>query len=201
MNKSLCGIRMFLIAASGILFGCSKAPVKAPSIDPVAAAELAIQEYDTDADGKISGSEAKSSALDAEAGWDSDGDGAISAAEIQSRLERYEQLKPGLQTISCTVRYRDDYLHNAHVVFEPEAFLGAAVVMAEGTTDGYGQTEIVAPSILKEDPTLRGMRAGLYKVRITHPELNIPKKYNEDTTLFFEISPMDNLVMPAFHLR
>ena len=184
-----------------VCVGCSQAPVKAPPIDPATSAKLAIQEYDADSDGKISAKEAKKSALDPRAGWDSDGDGAITAPEIQTRLARYEALRAGIQMLSCTVRYRGDYLPDANVVFEPEAFLGDSAVMAEGTTDGYGQTEIVAPSIAAEDPTLRGVRAGLYKVKITHPELKIPKKYNEDTVLFFELSPMDNAVMPTFNLR
>jgi hypothetical protein len=182
--------------------GCSsEKPVTAPKLDPAAAAELAMQEYDSDSDGKISKAEAKKTAMDPKKGWDSDGDGAISADEVQARLERYEALKAGIQTLTCTVRFRGDFLPDAEILFDPEPFLGETAVMAEGTTDGYGQAEITAPSISEQDPTLQGIRCGLYRVRITHPKLDIPKKYNEDTTLFFELSPFDNVLMPTFELR
>lgn len=180
---------------------CGEKKVVAPTLDPVAAAAAAIAEYDKDGDGKIDATEAKISALDPKRGWDADGDGAIDADEIQARLERYQALRAGIQTISCTVKARGDYLPNAHVVFEPEAFLGEAVEMGEGTTDGYGQAIIESPAIAAKDPTLRGIRSGLYKVRITHPDLEIPKRYNENTTLFFELSPMDNVLMPTFNIR
>ena len=181
--------------------GCSEGTISAPPIDAETSAELALQEYDTDSDGKISKAESKKTALDPKKGWDSDGDGAISAEEIQQRLERYEQLKAGLQTLTCTVRYRGDFLPDAEVLFEPEAFLGEAASSAEGKTNSYGQAEIVSAAIAAEDPTLRGIRCGLYKVKITHPELKVPKKYNEDTTFFFELSPFDNVLMPTFELR
>ena len=54
---------------------------------------------------------------------------------------------------------------------------------------------------MEKDPTMRGIRSGLYKVRITHPDLDINKKYNENTTLSFELSPMDNVLMPTFIIR
>ena len=181
--------------------GCEPPAVTAPPFEPVKAAELAMQEYDTNGDGKIDKTEAKKTVMDPKKGWDNDGDGSITAEEIQARLERYEQLKAGIQTIACTVKWRGDYLPNAEVLFEPEAFLGESIVPAEGTTDGYGQAEIIAPSIAAEDPTLQGMREGLYRVRITHPDVKIPKRYNEETTLFFELSPMDNTLMPTFNLR
>lgn len=191
---------VFLVTCC-LVVGCGEKAVVAPAIDPAGAAEAAIQEYDADGDGKISASEAKKTALDPKRGWDADGDGSISAEEIQARLERYESLKPGIQTLSCTVKLRGQFLENAHVVFEPESFQGAAVEQGEGTTDDYGLAEISSPAIMAEDPTMRGIRAGLYKVRITHPEVDIPKKYNENTIFFFELSPMDNVLMPTFVIR
>lgn len=194
-------MRYWLIFASLVVAGCGEAPIKAPKIDAATSAQLAIEQYDEDQDGKISKAEAKKSALDPKKGWDSDGDGSISADEIQARLERYEALKAGIQTINCTVRYRGDFLPDAEVLFDPEEFLGGSVSSGEGTTDGYGQAEITSPAIAAEDPTLRGIRCGLYKVRITHPDHKVPKKYNDETTLFFELSPFDNTLMPTFDLR
>ena len=190
-----------LFVLAFFVIGCTKAPVKAPSIDPANSAVLAIAEYDANDDGMIDKTEAKKSALDPKKGWDSDGDGAISAEEIQTRLEKYESMRPGLQSLACTVMFRGKELPDATVTFEPESFLGEAVTMGEGTTDSYGSTEIISPDIAKEDPTLRGVRCGLYKVKITHPKLDIPKRYNEDTTLFFELSPFENVLMPTFQIR
>jgi hypothetical protein len=155
-------IRHLMILALLCVVGCSsEKPVTAPKLDPAAAAELAMQEYDSDSDGKISKAEAKKTAMDPKKGWDSDGDGAISADEVQARLERYEALKAGIQTLTCTVRFRGDFLPDAAILFDPEPFLGETAVMAEGTTDGYGQAEITAPSISEQDPTLQGIRCGL----------------------------------------
>lgn len=170
----------------------------APTVDPVAAAAAAIAEYDTDSDGSISKDEAKASAMDPKAGWDADEDGAISESEIVERLEMYEAMKPGIQSLTCTVVFRGRPLRDADVVFEPEAFLGGAIEVATGTTDGNGIAELVIEEVLKEDPMLRGIRAALYKVRVTHPEVEIGAKYNDETTLFFELSPMDMIDPPVF---
>lgn len=188
-----------LVLASGC--GLSSSKVVAPPVDPAEAASRAMEEYDTNSDGKIDKTEAKQTVLDAKAGWDADGDGSISEDEIRERLERYEALKPGIQSMTCTVLWRNRPLENAEVVFEPEAFLGESVEMANGTTDENGIAELVAEEVAKEDPTLRGIRAALYKVRITHPDLDIPARYNTETTLFFELGPMDMVLPPTFRMK
>lgn len=186
-----------------LLSGCmgGGSPIDAPKLDPAAVAAAAISQYDTDSDGSISKAEAKTSALDPKAGWDSDGDGKISESEISERFTRYEKLAPGIQAMTCTVVYRGRPLPSAEVVFEPEAFLGESVEVGTGTTDLEGMAEMVAEDIVKEDPTLRGIRASLYKVRITHPDIDLPAKYNEDTTLFFENSPVEMISPPVFKLK
>lgn len=92
-------------------------------------------------------------------------------------------------------------MEGAEVVFEPEAFLGDLVEVGTGTTDLEGTAEMVAEDIVKEDPTLRGIRASLYKVRITHPDVDLPAKYNTETTLFFENSPTEMISPPVFVLK
>lgn len=181
--------------------GLSGSKVVAPPVDPAEAASRAMEEYDTNSDGKIDKTEAKQTVLDAKAGWDTDGDGGISEDEIRQRLERYEALKPGIQSMTCTVFWRNRPLENAEVVFEPEAFLGESVEMANGTTDENGIAELVAEEVAKEDPSLRGIRAALYKVRITHPDIDIPARYNTETTFFFELGPMDMVQPPTFRMR
>lgn len=172
-----------------------------PKIDPVSAAAEAIKLYDADGDGAIDKSEAKKTALDPSKGWDSDDDGRISESEISNRLTTYEAMKPGVQmNVMCTVLHKGRPLEGAEVTYEPEPFLGGAVPLASGTTDAEGIAEMVAPEI--SDPTLKGMHTGLYHVRITHPEKEIAAKYNTETELFIELSPMDmQSVQPIFKLK
>ena len=92
-------------------------------------------------------------------------------------------------------------MEGAEVVFEPEGFLGGSVEEGTGTTDMEGVAEMVAEEIVKDDPTLRGIRASLYKVRITHPDVKLPAKYNDDTELFFELSPIEMIDPPTFKLK
>ena len=74
--------------------------------------------------------------------------------------------------------------------YVPEPFLGGAVEEATGVTDASG-TAVLAiadeklPSHLKG---ISGVRSGFYKVEITHPDKNIPAKYNTETTLGHEIA-------------
>ena len=198
MAKKWVGIFCFVI-----LTGCpgGSAPIAAPKVDPADAAAAAMAEYDTNKDGKISNSEAKLTALDPKLGWDADGDGSISESEISDRLTTYEAMQPGIQSMTCRVIYRRQPLRDAEVVFEPEGFLGDSIETATGTTDVEGYAEMVAEEVVKNDPTLRGIRASLYKVRITHPEVNLPAKYNDETVLFFELSPMEMIDPPVFNLQ
>ena len=185
------------------LSGCPEGggTISAPKLNPAAAAANAIAEYDANSDGLIDKTEAKASVLDPTKGWDADGDKKISEDEIRERLDRYEKLSPGIQSMTCTVFYRGRPLPDADVVFEPEAFLGGAVEVGTGTTDLEGVAEMVAEEVVKNNPTHRGIRASLYKVRITHPEVDLPAKYNDETTLFFELSPMDMIDPPRFSLK
>ena len=194
---------LFLLSLLALVCGCSRgAPaVSAPKVDPSTAAAAAIAEYDANSDGKISSTEAKQTALDPKKGWDSDADGSISEKEIADRLTNYEAMMPGIQSMTCRVIYRGRPLPDAEVIFEPESFLGGVIETASGTTDSEGVAEMVAEEVVKKDPTLRGIRAAMYKVRITHGKVKLPPKYNDETTLFFELSPMEMIDPPTFLLK
>lgn len=194
---------LMLIGISLVCCGCSgsNSAISKPKVDPAAAAAAAIAEYDADSDGVISATEAKVSCLDPKFGWDTDGDGKIAEQEIVERLTMYEALKPGIQMMSCTVIFRGRPLEGAEVTFEPEAFLGDTIEVATGTTDQNGVAAMVAEEVAAKDPTAKGMRAALYKVRITHDQQKIKPKYNDETTLFFELSPMDMIQPPTFKLK
>lgn len=201
-SSSRLGLLLLFVAVAGIS-GCNggSTAITAPKLDPAAVATAAISEYDTNSDGAIDKKEAKLSALDPAAGWDGDGNGKISEAEISDRLTRYEQISPGIQSMTCRVFYRGRPMEGAKVVFEPEAFLGDLVEEGTGITDIEGVAEMVAEDIVKEDPTLRGIRASLYKVRITHADVELPARYNTDTELFFELSPIEMIDPPVFKLK
>ena len=194
---------VLVISLCGVM-GCGDPSAKYLTTDkpgPAEAAAAAISQYDTDQDGEISRSEAESSALDPKAGWDADQDGSITEEELVARFERYEQLDPGMQIFSCKVTLNGQPLDGAEVVFEPEEFLGNSIEAASGTTDINGLANMEIPEIVKEDPVLSGIRTGLYKVKITHPEIDIAARYNEETTLTYELSPVENVVTPTFRVR
>lgn len=192
---------LILVLGWSFVVGCDGQAVKRPTVDPAAAAEQAIAAYDADGDGAISKDEAKKSALSPDRGWDQDGDGSIDQAEIENRLTTYDAMKPGLQlNITCRVLKKRKPLEGAEVVYEPEAFLGEAIPPARGITGPGGNADIVSDEI--SDPSLRGVHTGLYLVRITHPTEEIPAKYNTETELFVELSPMDmQHEVPTFQIK
>jgi hypothetical protein len=84
--------------------------------------------------------------------------------------------------------YQGQPLRDAVVVFEPEPYLGSAIEPAEGTTNAQGAAAIGIDSAHVPE-ALRNrkvMRCGTYKVRITHPKVSLPPKYNIETTLGYE---------------
>ncbi len=196
-------MKRFFVLLLLVFLGCddSAALLETPDLDVAEAAAAAIAQYDTDQDGTISSAEAKRTALDPRAGWDTDRDNKISEEEIRARLELYEARKPGMIEQSCTVFLNNIPLDGAEVVFEPEEFLGGSIETARGTTDANGSANMIIPEIVEQDPTLTGLRTGLYKVKITHPNVEIPARYNEETTLTIELSPVENIVPPVFKLR
>jgi len=170
--------------------GCSRGPerIHPPALDAAAAAAAAVQQYDTDGDGKIAGEELdEAPALkQALANLDTDGDQAVTAAEIEARIDSWRQSRMGLASVSCAITKGGKPLEGATLTFDPENFLGDGYVAATGETDEYG---MVVPSIPTTGPTdPPGVPPGFYLVRITHPTLDIPAKYNSETTLGQEVA-------------
>lgn len=178
-----------LAALTVILAGCSNAPprVEAPAWDPAAAADKALELYDSDGDGAIGGGE-----LDAVpsfkvvlASMDTDGDGKLSKDEIKSRFDRYVENRLGLMSVSCAVMNRNRPVPGATVLFEPEPFCADLVGPAKGITGPDGSAIILTEG--EQD----GMKVGFYKVRISVMQggkEKIKAKYNTETILGQEIS-------------
>ena len=170
-----------------------------PGIDPASASAAAITQYDANGDDKLDDQELAKTALSLRL-WDANRDGAVTATEIADRLGHFINSRVGLAGVTCSVSWNRSPLVGAEVVFEPEVFLGEDVKRSTGTT---GRGGVVPMSVAEEflpQPNMKGIQPGLYKVRITHPEIELPDIYNTNTTLTFEYSPVDNLPPPRFQL-
>ncbi len=170
--------------------GCSKGPARLhpPSIDASGAGSQAMEMYDADHDGKISGAELdKCPALKAAIKQiDPSGENAITAAKITSRIKQWQDSKLGRMSMSCTVLRNGRPLANADVNFVPEKFLGENVKTATGKTDKNGVAMISVPTKDRSDPP--GVAPGLYRVEVTKAGEKIPAKYNTETTIGQEVA-------------
>ncbi len=180
---ALLGVALLVVA------GCSGGPsaIKAPSISPSKAAAAAIEQYDANGDGVISGDELQKTPgmLWLLSEIDKDGDQGISAEELESRIQFWQETQAALAPTSLTIIYRKKPLQNAKVVLEPEAFLGSNLKPAEGITDYAGQVRFRIPD---QPEKLPGVAPGFYKVKITSDAVSIPAQYNDETTLGLEVT-------------
>ena len=172
-----------------ISFGCSGTPsrVHAPSIDADAAGKAAMEQYDTNKDGKVAGDELRAApSLQAALGkLDMDGDRAVSAEEVTARIQAWQKSKTGLMPVTCTVIFQGRPLGGATVVFEPEAFLGGNVKACQGTTNQQGRASMKIPDSEDNYP---GGAPGLYVIKITSSNAQIPAKYNTQSVLGAEVA-------------
>jgi hypothetical protein len=178
---------LFLTAALFIfLNGCERGPgrIKPPPINASSAGKEAIETFDTNKDGKISGTEFdKVPSLKSNLKrLDANGDGAVTADEITDRIKFWQDvLKTGRQSIHCTVLHRGQPLAGADVKFVPEKFLGDNIKTATGKTGPNGMCRLTVP--LEGSDDVPGIPPGFYRVEITKAGDNIPAKYNTATTL------------------
>jgi hypothetical protein len=188
-KSSLAFFALALVAA-----GCSQQPsrVSAPNIDPDDTAAAALELYDSNHDGSLDKEElVKSPAvLQSLTVYDQNGDGKVGADEFAARLAELFGKRIGLTEVSSKVTYQGRPLKDAVVVFEPEPYLGEEVPEARGTTDANGIASMaIAAENLPENLRQRNRsltKVGIYKVRITHPSMTLPDKYNTQTTLGYE---------------
>ena len=180
-----------------VIASCRYGPatVKQPGIDPSSAGSLAMEMYDTNADGKVAGDELENapSLKAAVARLDSDGDKSVSADEVAARIEEWQAMRTGLMSFGFTVTLNGSPLTDAVVTFEPEVFLGDEIKPASCTTNMFGGGGATIAKEDRPDPTSPpGMHFGLYKVRISkvaEGAETIPAKYNAETILGQEVGP------------
>jgi hypothetical protein len=172
-------------------WGCRKGPtrVTAPGISATAGAD-AIKQYDTDGDQLIGDAELdKAPALkSAIENLDTDKDGKVSADEITALIRQWQESKLGRMGLSVVVHRRGQPLAGATVKFVPEEFLGPEVLPAQGTTDEQGIAQMSVAVDPKDPKDVPGVQCGLYRVEITKEGVDIPAAYNTQTTLGQEVS-------------
>lgn len=171
--------------------GCMRQPsrIVPPSIDADNAGLKALEMYDNNKDGKISGAELdKVPALkDALPVLNSNTDKGVAAADITARIKAWQETKVGRMTLSCLITRNGKPLEGAEVKFVPEKFLGDNVPVCTGTTKGDGYAMISVPLSGPED--YPGVPPGYYRVEITKAGENIAAKYNTQTIYGVEIAP------------
>lgn len=199
-------IRVFIALAAVTLAGCSgsPAPVPVPKIDPAAAATEALSKYDQNSDGKLAKDELMNcpSLLSALESFDSNHDGSIDQAELEQRFGMWSKSGVGVSSLACRVTYKGRPLDGAKVELIPEDFFHDEVKPAQGVTQGSGSAQMgIDSSFLPADlKRLKGVNQGLYRVVITHPQIEIPAKYNTETQLGLEVSYETGKNMVQFKL-
>ena len=195
--RTLAGWGCVFALASIVVVGCSHGPARVTRarLSASSAAAKAIEQYDADHDGKLSGAELDAcpsikSALDK---IDTAGDGTVTAEKLtaRSRPGKRESARMGF---GCTVLRNGEPLADAEVKFVPEKFMGDYPT-GTGKTDGHGKADITMPAA--EGDNRPGMPPGYYRVEITKAGDNIPAKYNTETTLGQEVAVDNTIVRSA----
>ena len=205
-------VAVLVVAAPIVFTGCSSGPatVRPPAINASHAGSQAIEIYDKNSDGVISGDEFDYAPALKEAlpRLDTNGDKGVSADEIAARVNAWKAMKIGMTSFRCHVALNGEPLVGATVTFEPEPFLGDEIKTAIGVTNPFGDAAPTIPKEQRPDPKLPGgIHLGLYKVRISkivNGKETIPTRYNTQTTLGQEVSNDDPAVQRmnmAFDLK
>jgi hypothetical protein len=192
-RDSLCVGLLLLLA--GLVFmgsscrrgGCWRPP---PRINAVKAGRLALEMYDADKDGKLSGAELdKCPGLKAAlARVNLGGGNYVDYEMIKARIQAWQASKLGRMWLRCMVRHNGQPLAGAEVKLVPEPFLKTGseeLETASGTTDAKGVAMLSIPLRAPEPP---GVPPGFYRVEISKRGLKIPAKYNTETILGQEVA-------------
>jgi hypothetical protein len=161
--------------------GCDRGAkrIAPPSVNPATAAGAALEEFDANKDGKISGEELdKCPSLKSAVGrLDPKGEG-IKAEAIQNTIEQWHRMKIGRVAYTIQVLHNGRPLPDATVSFVPEKFLGSSFQTAVGKTGPSGGAQMSYPNT-----TPAGVATGFYRVEITKDGESIPAKYNTESIL------------------
>jgi hypothetical protein len=166
----------------------------APNVSPAAAAARALELYDANHNAALDPDElAACPPLDAAAAdFDANGDGVLTADEISERLMRMFDAGSGLSEATCTVTLDGRPLAGGKVLLRPAAMFEGSLHPAEGIADDSGLARMsIANNLLPaEDQAVPLAQFGLYHVEITHPDRELPARYNVATELAWKIDPL-----------
>jgi hypothetical protein len=187
VGKVNCGA-----AAATLMFaGCSSPG--AVGVVPDSAAARAMELYDANKDGALDAEELKKSPPLAAtlAAYDANGDGRIETAEISERLTRLYAGSPNLAEVAITVTIDGQPLSGATVQLQPAEFVGTGMEPAKGVTDETGTVrptigEEHLPAEFRSSPLVQ---YGPYLVEVTHPERQLPARYNTASELGIDVDP------------
>ena len=198
-----------LLVALAVTVGCQKQPknLTPPPLDPVAATKAAMEQFDADANGVIDKSElTKAPGLKAAVRMsDLDKDGALSEEEIRKRLQVFVDSQTSIRNFQVRILHNGNEERGLEVKAIPEPFLAEYVEPASDFTTGAG---VASPSIDFKDPEIAsqgyaGLRLGWYRVEVTQPDESkkpVPKKYNENSILGFEVGLDHHAPLPTMKL-
>jgi hypothetical protein len=185
--RDLSVLAALLLSMAGCPFDGGRSRVRPPSINARDAGDAAIQMYDTDRDGVLSGKELdQCPGLKAAADQVDPSHLGISAAHITARIKMWQKSKLGRMSLRCSVMHNGHPLAGANVKFVPEPFLGENMPEATGLTDENGNAMLSVPSETPKD--LPGVPPGFYRVEITKPGMAVPARYNTKTVLGQEVA-------------
>lgn len=185
---------LFSIVAVALI-GCSTGPARfeAPDVDAADAGVKAMELYNTNRDGMLDEEELRQcpAILAKLALWDADGNGSVDQQEVEKHVAALFKNGTGGTKLRCGVTYKGKPLNGATITLEPETFLGENVQTATGVTDGSGGTQLgIPPEFAPEHlRRIKTVHYGVFKVRVTHPTISIPEKYNVKTELGYETEP------------
>jgi hypothetical protein len=192
-ERSLGRMKLVLAAAPAITGGCS-AGDDAPDVDAPAAAAYAMEHFDGNKDGAIQKSKLTDNPALAAAllSFDASGDERLDASEIANGLTQMYVSRMNLTGMTCTVTRHGRPLVGAKVRLRPLEMLGDALPPAEGVTDESGTVQPgvnaeLVPTEFKNKPL---MYPGLYRVEITHDQVQLPSRYNTATELGYQANPL-----------
>jgi hypothetical protein len=181
------------VVVAGLLFvaGCPQG-AKRLSVVPInaeAAGAKAIELYDTNKDGKISGDELNQCPALKEAmpQIDTANTGGITAEMITARIKKWQETKIAVMAFGCRVLRNGQPLVGAEVKLVPERFFSENLPIGSGQTDLDGVVTVIAPN---SDPTAPpGVPPCLYRIEITKAGEAIPPKYNTETVFGRDVAP------------
>ncbi len=181
-----------LVCLAGTGCGNSPSAYPVPEFDAEASTSQVFKTYDTDADGLLDATEAASCVglADKIGLLDTNDDGKLAPEELANRIRAWTASNTGILNLPCYVTLDGRPLSGAKVSLEPVDFLGETLIPASGITytNGGCSLEMDPDKVPKELSRILGVQPGLYKVVITHDTIQIPSKYNKQTTLSLEVS-------------